>query len=71
MNDVIFFTEKNGKQLQFVLRADLLVTSTSPLKQIADKNVGESIDLPDMYPMDPTISLESDNIYTLQDLYRE
>ncbi|XP_046740405.1 39S ribosomal protein L37, mitochondrial [Diprion similis] len=61
--------EKDEKQLQFELRADILVTSSSPLKPIASKDEGNHIQLSNLHPIDSTITLEKENIYTLRNFY--
>ncbi|XP_012251357.2 39S ribosomal protein L37, mitochondrial [Athalia rosae] len=61
--------EKDGNLLQFTLRADLLLASTSPLKAIGSKEDGNHINLPDLYPIDSTITLKPENVYKLQNLY--
>ncbi|XP_044263303.1 39S ribosomal protein L37, mitochondrial [Tribolium madens] len=60
--------EKYGKLIQFELKGDTLLTSTSPLTAITDQPTKE-LELPDIFPIEPTITLNEENIYTVRGIY--
>ncbi|XP_053984202.1 39S ribosomal protein L37, mitochondrial [Hylaeus volcanicus] len=61
--------EKESDLLQFSLKMDLIMTSLMPLSPIADANVDNGLDLPDIYPLHHTIGLTKSNIYKIEDEY--
>ncbi|XP_071453933.1 large ribosomal subunit protein mL37 [Hetaerina americana] len=64
--------EKNGSLIQLECRADLMLLTQGPLAPHAGADVVRStvdIPLPDLYPLDPTVSLLKENIYNLQDSF--
>ncbi|XP_046402014.1 39S ribosomal protein L37, mitochondrial isoform X2 [Ischnura elegans] len=64
--------EKDGSLIQLECRADLMLMAKNPLPPIADDDVVRGtidIPLPDLYPMEPTVSLLKENLYDLQDIF--
>lgn len=62
--------EKAGDLIQLQLRGDTLLTSSSPLSPI-NPNVNVNIDLPKLFPIKETVTLNRENIYELKDIYRK
>lgn len=61
--------EKESDLIQFTLRSDVMVMSASPLKPLESSNCNVEIDLPNIYPMHYTISLDQTNFYKSEDIY--
>lgn len=71
-SDLLFsypFTRQE-QSVQFQLSGDFLLTSSSPLPLITNHST-KDLDLPDIYPVEPTVSLNKDNIYKLENIYRK
>lgn len=60
-----------GKQIQLELGAEILVTSQSRLSPAKNGQDTSGAQLPDLYPMDCTVSIEPQHFYTLTEHYRE
>ncbi|EFA07281.1 large ribosomal subunit protein mL37 [Tribolium castaneum] len=60
--------EKYGKLMQFELKGDTLLTSKSPLSPVTDQPTKE-LELPDIFPIEPTITLNEENVYTVRQIY--
>lgn len=71
-NDALFSFpfEKNGNLIQFELTADTLLTASRPLSPVCIADT-KNYDLPDIYPIKATITLNPENIYDLRTLYRK
>lgn len=71
-NDLFFSFpfEKNGDLIQFKLKGDSLLTSRKPLATVTQQQT-DSLELPDIYPIKETITLNEENIYKVEDLYRK
>lgn len=61
--------EKFGNLIQFELRSDVMITSNKPLSPIAT-DITDDLELPNIHPIKETITLNTENIYKLQNLYR-
>lgn len=57
--------------MQFILRSDVMVMSTSPLKPVENSNNNMGIELPSIHPMHYTVSLDKTNFYKTEDIYRK
>ncbi|XP_023013475.2 mitochondrial ribosomal protein L37 [Leptinotarsa decemlineata] len=67
----LFFSfpfERNGMLLQFQLSGDFVLTSSKPLSPISEEST-ENLELPDIYPVDPMITLNNENIYETRSIY--
>lgn len=63
--------ESNGNQLiQFQKTAESLVVSKHPIKTIENVTNAET-ELPDIYPLSGHISIDKENFYELQNIYRK
>ncbi|XP_030759393.1 39S ribosomal protein L37, mitochondrial [Sitophilus oryzae] len=60
--------EKNGDLVQFQLTGDFVLLSKTPLNPVTTQSTKE-FDLPDLYPIKPTITLNEENIYVVEDTY--
>lgn len=65
------FSEKESHLIQFILRSDVMVMSTNPLKPVETSNSNMKIELPNIYPIHYTISLDKTNFYQTEDIYRK
>ncbi|NP_001136159.1 mitochondrial ribosomal protein L37 [Nasonia vitripennis] len=62
--------EKEFDQLMFTLTMDVVLMSEKPLKPAGQvKKDHDSMTLPILYPMTPTVGMRKQNIYKLQNLY--
>ncbi|XP_070164605.1 large ribosomal subunit protein mL37 [Polyergus mexicanus] len=61
--------EKESDLIQFTLRSDVMIMSASPLKPLESSNCNIEMDLPNIYPMHHTISLDQTNFYKTEDVY--
>lgn len=61
--------EKGSDLIQFTLSSDIMIMSASPLKPLESSNCNMEIDLPNIYPMHHTISLDQTNFYKTGDIY--
>lgn len=71
-NDLLFSFpfEKYGDLIQFQLTADTLLTASRPLSPVYVADT-EEYELPDIFPVKATITLNPQNIYELRTLYRK
>ncbi|XP_068894590.1 large ribosomal subunit protein mL37 [Tenebrio molitor] len=60
--------EKSERRIQFELKGDTLLTSTKPLSPVSNQPT-DSLDLPDISPIAPTVSLTEENIYEIRGIY--
>jgi len=60
--------EKAGDLIQFQLRGDTLLTTSKPLTPITSEPTGE-LELPDIFPIKHTITLNPENIYEIRNIY--
>lgn len=69
--DNVYFSypfEKNGDLIQFQLLGDSVLLSNKCLSPITNESTKE-FDLPDLFPIKPTITLNEENIYVLENMY--
>lgn len=59
---------QNGKLLQFSVSAEKMLTSVRALEAVKGQFDGE---LPDLYPLKPTITMPKKHIYTTNNVYRK
>uniref|UniRef100_A0A1B6DL06 Large ribosomal subunit protein mL37 n=1 Tax=Clastoptera arizonana TaxID=38151 RepID=A0A1B6DL06_9HEMI len=59
----------DSNQVQLEIRADVLLTSSSPLPCAVDPDYSSQFPIPDISPLHPLVSLQEDNIYQLQDIF--
>lgn len=62
--------ESNGNLIQFQKTAETFVVSKQPIKAI-DNFSNAQTELPDIYPLSGHISIEKENFYQLQNIYRK
>lgn len=62
--------EKLGNLIQFELRSDVMIASDKPLAPVT-LDITDALELPDIYPAKETITLNTENIYKLRNLYRK
>lgn len=62
--------ETFGDLIQFRSTTDTVITSSNPLNPIVSENT-ENYDLPDLFPLKPTVSLTEENIYVIEDIFRK
>lgn len=62
--------EKHDSLIQFELKGDTLLTSAKPLSPVTDQTTSD-LDLPDIFPIKPTITLNEENIYEIRGIYRK
>lgn len=62
--------EKDGILYQFRKTADTFVVSKQPLRAIEDFSKAEK-ELPDISPLSSNASIDAENIYQIQNIYRE
>lgn len=62
--------EKDGDLIQFQKIADSFVVAKQPIKPI-DKIENSEETLPDIYPLKSNISIDSENIYQIKNIYRK
>lgn len=60
-----------NKYIQFELSAELSVTSAKPLPALSSPDVTKDLDLPNLYPVNCTVSITPYNFYTVRNLYRK
>lgn len=73
MNDVFFkypFT-KDKKQIQFELHAETFITSRKPILGFNEIQKFEGQELPNLFPVNQTISIQRENVYDLENIYRK
>lgn len=72
VNDAHFVVpfEKDGKLLQFQKTAETLLVSKQPLTPIDNVQAADD-ELPDIYPLDSSISIDAKNIYQTRHVFRE
>lgn len=61
--------EKLGNLIQLELRSDVLISSSRPLEPITNEST-DGLELPNIHPIKETITLNTENIYNLRNLYR-
>lgn len=62
--------KRDEQEIQFLLTGDFFLSSSKPLEAIT-RDLGENTELFDMSPLDPKISIISENIYRIESIYRE
>lgn len=62
--------EKAGDLIQLQLRGDTLLTTSTPLSPITNE-VTDELELPNLFPIKHTVTLNTENIYKLQTIYRK
>lgn len=62
--------QHNEDLVQFQLLGDSVLLSEKPLSPITSSNGNETA-LPDIYPINPTLTLNKTNTYTIENLYRK
>ncbi|XP_066142653.1 large ribosomal subunit protein mL37 [Euwallacea fornicatus] len=60
--------ERNGDLIQFQLVGDIVLLSEKPLSPITSVNVNE-FELPNLFPIKPTVTLNETNSYILETIY--
>jgi hypothetical protein len=70
INDAFFIVpfEKDGDEIQFELTAETFVTSRKPLAKV-DVKSQTKIEIPDIFPLKPTVSLSHANFYADENAY--
>ncbi|KAJ8972293.1 hypothetical protein NQ317_018627 [Molorchus minor] len=70
LNDLVFSYPfmKFGDLIQFQLSGETVITSSKPLAPITLEPT-ESLELPDIAPIKPTITLNRENIYEVENIY--
>lgn len=64
--------EKDGDLIQFELNVENFIVTDEPLKPIHnDVTQTEQLELHNMFPIKPTITLTQENIYDLKNKYRK
>ena len=63
--------EAHGKQIQFEITSEILVTTSEKLKPITNPNLTFHENLPIIYPTHCTISLLPCKNYVMDNIYRE
>ncbi|CAG9768034.1 unnamed protein product [Ceutorhynchus assimilis] len=69
--DNVYFSypfERNGDLIQFELVGDTVLLSEKPLSPITEKSTNE-FELPDIFPIKPTLTLNQENIYVVENNY--
>lgn len=71
-NDLYFSYpfERHNDLIQFELRGDTLITSSSPLSKVHDADT-ISVALPNIDPIKETITLNKEHIYQIRNCYRK
>lgn len=62
--------ESDGSLIQFQKTAESFVVSKQPLKAIGNISNAET-ELPDIYPLSGHVSIDKENFYELQNIYRK
>lgn len=62
--------EADGKLVQLELKGDTILLSNKPLKAITSETAVNVL-LPNILPLEPTISLTEENIYEVRGIYRK
>lgn len=62
--------ESNGNLIQFQKTAESFVVSKQPIKSI-DNISNAQTELPDIHPLSGHISIDKENFYKLQNIYRK
>lgn len=72
MNNAKFFVplKKDEDLLQLELSADKILLSKKPL-DILTQDSGENMELPNLFPVKPTITFVPENIYEANNIYRK
>lgn len=70
LNDLQFAFpfEKSGDLIQFLIKGDTLITSDKPLQPIT-QDAGQDVQLPNLYPIKDTVTLNMENIYEMKNVY--
>lgn len=63
--------EKEQNLYQFEMHAETLVSSKKPIECVEGVQVTEFSVIPDLFPLSCNISIEPNNFYKLQNVYRE
>ncbi|XP_050294808.1 39S ribosomal protein L37, mitochondrial [Anthonomus grandis grandis] len=69
--DNLYFSypfERNGDLIQFQLQGDTVLLAKNPLAPITRQPINE-LDLPDIFPIKPTVTLNEENIYVVENIY--
>lgn len=71
LNDLFFSFpfEYFGSLIQFQLTGDNVLVASKPLKPVYSEST-EGLPLPDIFPIKPTITLNIQNMYKLDNIYR-
>lgn len=73
LTDNVIFSypfERDNDLIQFELLGDFVLLSKEPLNPVTHQSTRE-FDLPDIHPIKPTITLNEENIYVLDNIYRK
>lgn len=71
--DDVYFSypfERDGDLIQFQLVGDTVLLSEKPLSPITNQNLNE-FELPDIFPIKSTVTLNEENIYVMKNIYRK
>ncbi|CAH1956578.1 unnamed protein product [Acanthoscelides obtectus] len=60
--------QRNSDQIQLTLTADAVLASAKPLSPVSLEPT-ENLELPNIFPFEPTVTLNKENIYKLQNIY--
>lgn len=71
-NDLLFSYpfKMDQQQIQFQLTGDFFLSSLKPLKPLTNVST-RKISIPDLKPLEPTISILKQNIYKIENIYRK
>lgn len=61
---------KNDHQIQLQLTGDYFITSSKPLISVTKEST-DNLENPDMSPLQPIISINKENIYKIENIYRK
>lgn len=62
---------RDGAQLQFEIHSEVFISSKKPIAGVSETHRFESLELPNIFPASPTVSIARTNTYTLENLYRK
>lgn len=62
---------RDDTQLQFEARSEVFVASKKPLLSVNEPQRIEGLELPNIFPAMPTVSIPRTNTYTLENIYRK
>lgn len=61
----------HNKNLLFELTSEVVVTTSKRLQSLSNSEITIDLELPNLHPVDCTISLEPFNFYEMKNIYRK